>query len=46
MKKFINKNTGVIYTVTNEELVEQYEKYTDVYEPVKEKKVEKKENEK
>ncbi len=35
MKKFKNKNTGLVEIVTNEELIKQYEKYTDVYEEIK-----------
>jgi len=38
MKKFKNKNTGLIEIVTNKELIAQYEKYTDVYEEVKDSK--------
>lgn len=37
MKKFRNKKTGLIEIVTNEMLIEQYEKHTDAYEEVKEK---------
>lgn len=37
MKKFINKNTGLVEIVTNETLIEQYEKNNEVYELVKEK---------
>ena len=37
MKKFINKNTGLVEIVTNEKLIEQYEKHNEVYELVKEK---------
>lgn len=36
MKTFKNKNTGVLEHVTNELLIEQYEKYTDVYEVINE----------
>lgn len=36
MKKFRNVNTGIVETVTNEELIKQYEKHSDVYEEVKE----------
>ena len=36
MKKFKNKITGCVEIVTNKELIAQYEKYTDVYEEVKE----------
>lgn len=35
MKKFKNLNTGLVEIVTNKELIEQYEKYTDVYEEIK-----------
>ena len=38
MKKFKNKITGCIETVTNKKLIEQYEKHTERYEEVKEKK--------
>ena len=38
MKTFKNLKTGVLEIVTNEELIEQYEKYTDTYELVEEKK--------
>lgn len=42
MKQFKHKKTGLIETVTNEKLIEQYEKHIEVYEPVKDtKKVEK-----
>ena len=34
MKKFLNKNTGLVEVVTNEKLIEQYEKYNNVYELV------------
>lgn len=34
MKKFKNIRTGIIEVVTNERLIEQYEKYSDVYELV------------
>ena len=34
MKKFINKNTGLVEIVTNDKLIEQYEKYNNVYEIV------------
>jgi len=37
MKTFKNKKTGVLEHVTNEKLLAQYEKYTDVYELVNEK---------
>ena len=36
MKKFKNKITGVVEEVTNPRLIEQYEKYSDRYEEVKE----------
>lgn len=45
MKKFINKKTGIVELVTNEKLLEQYEKHADVYEEVKEKKAPKKDAE-
>lgn len=32
--KFRNKITGCIEEVNNQKLIEQYEKYTDVYEKV------------
>jgi len=38
MKTFKNLKTGVLEHVTNEKLIPQYEKYTDVYELVGEKK--------
>lgn len=38
MKTFKNLKTGVLEHVTNEKLISQYEKYTDVYEEIKEKK--------
>ena len=34
MKKFLNKNVGLIETVTNQFVIEQYEKRPDIYEPV------------
>lgn len=37
MKKFRNKRTGIVEIVTNEKLIEQYEKHNEVYEEVKEK---------
>lgn len=37
MKTFRNKITGCVEIVTNKNLIEQYEKYTEVYEEVKEK---------
>ena len=40
MKKFRNIKTGCVEIVTNEKLIEQYEKHTEVYEEVKGKKVE------
>ena len=38
MKKFRNVNTGLIEIVTNEVLIKQYEKHSDVYEEVKDNK--------
>lgn len=38
MKIFKNLKTGVLEHVTNEKLLEQYEKYTDIYELVDESK--------
>lgn len=35
MKTFKNLKSGVLEHVTNEKLIPQYEKYTDVYELVK-----------
>lgn len=35
MKKFKNLNTGLVEVVTNEKLIEQYEKYNKVYVEVK-----------
>ena len=35
MKKFKNIKTGCIEVVTNEKLIEQYEKHTEAYEEVK-----------
>ena len=35
MKLFKNKITGCIEEVNNQKLIEQYTKYTDVYEEVK-----------
>lgn len=43
MKTFKNLKTGVLEHVANEKLVEQYEKYTNVYELVDEKKKDDKE---
>ena len=40
MKKFKDVRTGVIETVTNKVLIEQYEKHNDIYEEIKDKKVE------
>lgn len=34
MKKFKDVRTGVIETVTNKELIEQYEKRPEIYEAV------------
>ena len=36
MKQFKNKKTGCIETVTNKLVIEQYEKYNELYEEVKE----------
>lgn len=44
MKIFKNLKTGVLEDVTNEKLIAQYEKYTDVYELIKDKKNTKKSN--
>lgn len=41
MKTFKNLKTGVLEHVTNEKLISQYEKYTDVYELVEYKKADK-----
>jgi len=41
MKTFRNKLVGVLEHVTNEKLIAQYEKYTDVYELVEDKKADK-----
>ncbi len=38
MKKFKDVRTGVVETVTNEKLIEQYEKHSDIYEEIKSKK--------
>ena len=38
MKKFKNIKTGIVEVVTNKELIKQYEKYTDTYVEVKDKK--------
>lgn len=38
MKTFKNKKTGVLEHVKNEMLIKQYEKYTEVYELVDNKK--------
>ncbi len=35
MKKFLNKNTGLVEIVTNKEIIEQYEKYPEIYEEIK-----------
>ena len=40
MKKFKNIKTGIVEVVTNEKLIEQYEKHKEAYEEVKGKKVE------
>lgn len=44
MKTFKNLKTGVLEHVMNEKLIAQYEKYTDVYELVENKKSTKKSN--
>lgn len=41
MKTFKNLKTGVLEHVTNEKLIPQYEKYTDLYELVEENKADK-----
>lgn len=41
MKTFKNKKTGVLEHVTNEVLIPQYEKYTDLFELVEDKKADK-----
>lgn len=41
MKTFKNKKTGVLEHVTNKKLLAQYEKYTDIYELVVDKKADK-----
>lgn len=41
MKTFKNLKTGVLEHVTNEKLISQYEKYTDVYELVEDTKADK-----
>lgn len=38
MKVFRNKQVGALEYVTNEALIKQYEKYTDLYELVEDKK--------
>lgn len=43
--KFKNKITGLIETVTNKDVIEQYKKHTDRYEEIKDKKPTKKETE-
>ena len=35
MKKFLNKSTGLVEIVTNKEIIEQYEKYPEIYEEIK-----------
>lgn len=35
MKKFLNKNTGLVEIVNNKEIIEQYEKYPEIYEEIK-----------
>lgn len=37
MKKFKNTNTGLIEVVYNKKVIEQYEKYPEIYIEVKEK---------
>lgn len=37
MKRFRNKNTGVIYETSNDIVADQYEKHPELYEAVKEK---------
>lgn len=41
MKSFINLKTGLIETPNNDMVVKQYEKHTDLYKLVEEKKVDK-----
>ena len=41
--KFKNKNTGLIEIITNEFVLKQYKKYSDIYEEVKDNKKESKE---
>jgi len=41
MKTFKNLKTGVLEHVTNEKLIPQYEKYTDLYKLVEENKADK-----
>lgn len=41
MKTFRNKKVGTLEHVTNEKLIKQYEKYTDLYELVDDEKVDK-----
>ena len=41
MKTFKNLKTGVLEHVTNEKLISQYEKYTDIYELVEDTKADK-----
>lgn len=36
MKKFKNKNTGIVEIVTNEKIIKQYENHSEVYEEIKE----------
>jgi hypothetical protein len=38
MKKFRDVRTGVVETVTNEKLIKQYEKHSEIYEEIKDKK--------
>lgn len=42
MKKFKNIRTGIVEVVTNKKLIEQYEKHTEVYQLVEDKKTTKK----
>ena len=35
MKSFKDKRTGVIETPTNKDVIEQYEKHSDIYEEIK-----------
>ncbi len=40
--RFKDLRTGVIETVTNKELIEQYEKHSEIYEKINDKKADKK----